>query len=382
MGTVRLLLAITVVLSHTRLYGTVYGHIGDNELAVKLFFMISGFLMSLVLNRTAAYRDVRTFYLSRALRLYPAYWVMAAATLAWWCLFPEESVWGGGWSFVRSFSAPAQAVLAITNVAIVGQDVVMFLRPTATGVAFTRDFTLFQPPLWHGLLVPPAWSLSLELAFYLIAPFVLRRLWLTVALAIGSMALSLLSYRVGLSAGAFSYRFFPFELALFLVGALSERLWLPHAKRFGGAVRWSPALVVPIFCLYPHVPGPNEAKTLVYLGGFAATLPFLALFNRERRWDEWIGNLSYPLYIGHYLPLEVAERVTAHWPHPHRMQLIVGYTLAAATTLLIFYGVDRPIERRRRRLRGEAAPLDVSTPAPEPGSASPGSRPGDAEPCF
>lgn len=362
MGSIRLLLAVTVVVSHTRLYGTTWGHIGDNELAVKVFFLISGFLMSLVLNNTIAYHNPRTFYMSRVLRLYPIYWIMALFTLAWWLISPKGSILSGGWAFVRSLSAPAQALLAVSNFAIFGQDAVMFLRPTAGGVALTRNFLWSQPQLWHGLLVPPAWSLSLELTFYLLAPFVLRRLRLTVALAVGSMLLSLVGYRLNLADGPFSYRFFPYELALFLLGALSERLVLPHARRSPALVRWSPAASAVLFFLYPRLPGPVPVKSTACLAAFAVALPFLARFNRQRRWDEWLGNLSYPLYVCHYLPLEIAEQVTAGLSHPHRAQLIVGYALAAVTTLLLFYGVDRPIERRRRRLRGEAAPTDVSGP--------------------
>ena len=357
MGSIRLLLAVTVMISHTRLYGTQYGHIGDNELAVKLFFMISGFLMSLVLNNTASYRNLRTFYLSRALRLYPAYWVMASATLVWWLLE------GSGWTFLRSLNYPSQTVLGLSNTIIFGQDVVMFLKPTATGVTFTRNFLWTEPQLWHGLLVPPAWSLSLELTFYLIAPFVLRRFWLMTTLAIGSMSLSLVSFRFGLAEGPFSYRFFPYELALFLVGAFVERLLRKPAKRYSAVIRWSPVLMALLFCIYPHVPVSPFLKSLCYLATFAMALPFLALFNRERRWDEWVGNLSYPLYISHYLPLQVAERITANLPHPHRLQLIVGYLLVVITTLMIFYGVDRPIEAVRRKVRRDSAPLDVSFPS-------------------
>jgi peptidoglycan/LPS O-acetylase OafA/YrhL len=55
------------------------------NLAVCLFYVISGFYIQLLLdNRTIS---IRNFYISRALRIYPLYWVMAI-TMLWMHLLP------------------------------------------------------------------------------------------------------------------------------------------------------------------------------------------------------------------------------------------------------------------------------------------------------
>src|SRR5262249_38428241 len=70
LGTFRFLLALSVALSH---FGTVWGyHIMNGRMAVQCFYMISGFLISLVLSHkydpsTAEGR--RLFYSNRALRI-------------------------------------------------------------------------------------------------------------------------------------------------------------------------------------------------------------------------------------------------------------------------------------------------------------------------
>ncbi len=75
MGTFRFLLALAVALSH---FGTVWGyHIMNGRMAVQCFYMISGFLISLVLSHkydpsTAEGR--RLFYSNRALRIFVPYW--------------------------------------------------------------------------------------------------------------------------------------------------------------------------------------------------------------------------------------------------------------------------------------------------------------------
>src|SRR5207244_13315054 len=62
--------------------------------------------------------------------------------------------------------------------------------------------------------------------FYLIAPFVLRRHFLLIAaLALASYPFRFEAYAQGYRSLATEYRFFPFELSLFLYGALSYRLY-------------------------------------------------------------------------------------------------------------------------------------------------------------
>src|SRR5947209_3698322 len=66
--------------------------------------------------------------------------------------------------------------LATTNIFILGQDVVMFLGVTPDGTLYpTWNYWATTPLLHTFLLVPQAWSLSLELFFYAIAPFLVRQ---------------------------------------------------------------------------------------------------------------------------------------------------------------------------------------------------------------
>lgn len=85
--------------------------------------------------------------------------------------------------------------------------------------------------LYPALLVPQAWTLGVELAFYIVAPFVLVRrkaLLLLLALSI-SVRIYLLYVGLGKS-DPWTYRFFPAELALFLLGALAHQVLLPFYK--------------------------------------------------------------------------------------------------------------------------------------------------------
>ncbi len=64
MGTVRILLALAVLNSHLALVKII-----DGGVAVELFYLISGFLISRILRTAPAYTDLGDFISIRALRI-------------------------------------------------------------------------------------------------------------------------------------------------------------------------------------------------------------------------------------------------------------------------------------------------------------------------
>ena len=81
MGILRYLLAITVVIAHSKaLLGLTF--VGS-EIAVQAFYIISGFYMTLVLNEkyTGVNSSYFLFIKNRFLRLYPFYWLVLFLTI-------------------------------------------------------------------------------------------------------------------------------------------------------------------------------------------------------------------------------------------------------------------------------------------------------------
>ena len=81
MGVIRVLLAISVILGHV---GPVLGIDGvGGVIAVKAFYIISGFYMSLILNEkyVGQRNSYRLFLSNRLLRLFPIYWTILLLTL-------------------------------------------------------------------------------------------------------------------------------------------------------------------------------------------------------------------------------------------------------------------------------------------------------------
>lgn len=164
MGILRTLLSISVVFAHT--YGFVF--VGSVN-AVRIFYMISGFLISYVLTESQTYTDIKPFYINRYLRLYPLYAVVCFGALIW-NLAVNNSAFLGTF---KDLSLTGYGLLVFSNIFILFQDATLFLKVHDGELHFLPHS---GSPLYLGLLIPQAWSIALELSFYIIAPF----LWVSV----------------------------------------------------------------------------------------------------------------------------------------------------------------------------------------------------------
>jgi peptidoglycan/LPS O-acetylase OafA/YrhL len=309
MGLIRTLLALAVVFAHTPwMDGFVFTG-GRN--AVQLFYIISGFLITFVLTREGSYQSVKGFYLNRALRIYPVYLVVAVVALAlspW--IRPEIA------HTFRQAPVAAQWALGVANVTLIGQDWLMFTAVHAGQLHWASNFKDSEILIHEGLLVPQAWTLGVELSFYLLAPFVVKHSGRLLALLFLSIGMRVWLATQGLTQDPWTYRFFPNELALFLVGAATARWLLPAWLRIPGLRDQRAWLtlasgVVFLLCLsYAWIPLPNALRTLILFGLFVPLLPLTFLFQNQAPWDRKIGELSYPIYVGHM----VAVWSLHQWP--------------------------------------------------------------------
>jgi peptidoglycan/LPS O-acetylase OafA/YrhL len=353
MGLIRTLLALSVVLAHSP-WNHGFALVGGRN-AVQLFYMISGFLIAHVLNTNRNYANPMRFYINRGLRIYPTYYVVALLSLSL-ALLPHSQMR----DFYREAGALASVLVAAANVLLFGQDWAMFGAVHHGSLSFTVDFRQSSPPLYTGLLVPQAWTLGLELTFYLLAPLLVRR----DAALMTALVLSLL-VRAGLMAlgigttDPWSYRFFPAELSLFLLGALAHRFALPFWRRVlnDGRLHFVPAAAVAtmslVIVVYSVLPLPESVKTVGLMGVFLATLPLAFVYQSRSRIDKRLGDLSYPIYIGHFLMIEVvgaAWRVL-HLPASAGGMTAVNVLTAVGFAILLNRLLERPVERIRASIR-------------------------------
>ena len=206
MGTLRFFLALMVIFVHT-------GVGGDGRLAVQSFYMISGFYMSLVwADKYAAHPNpIRTFYISRALRIYPLYFIVLIISvlmaLYLWKSTPQFSLLNPAES---TLSWVVMLWVYLTQITLIGMESSLF-------------FGL------HGYWISPvAWSLGLELTFYLLVPVLIPRPRLMLGMFFASLVMRYIAYHQfnwqsnSDYALIWSYRFFPFEIALFIAGVFAH----------------------------------------------------------------------------------------------------------------------------------------------------------------
>ncbi|MGB9117453.1 acyltransferase family protein [Bradyrhizobium sp.] len=155
-GSLRFLLAYLVILSH--LVGTEYvAHFGFY--AVRGFFVISGLMMTAALNEVYGFDGVR-FWTNRALRLLPPYYFVCVLTLIAITIAPSEAA-----EYLKFWHGLPDAGELLINLAVLP----------------------LQFPYGSIRLVPPFWSVAIEIDMYLLLYLVVSRQmgWALIALVAG-----------------------------------------------------------------------------------------------------------------------------------------------------------------------------------------------------
>lgn len=348
MGSIRVLLAFAVVCAHS---GVPFG--AGGKLAVQLFYMISGFLMSFILTQKRSYISKWDFYKSRFLRIYPVYVIVFIFSLFGYLLFMPH------W-FDKFYSLPAAALalLWISQLTLFGLDILMFTGVTDGNFHFVTNFMTSTPPLFTCIAVPQAWTLSLELYFYLFAPIILTRPPVVVGLLAASLALRLVLTWVGVGAhDPWNYRFFPTELALFLGGAVSHRYLLPLIVRHVSlsTVNLTCSAFFILLAPYTAIPGIEWVKELSVFVLMIGALPLLFTFQNTHQWDAMLGNLSYPVYVSHMFVLHVSRIVLPKLGIFDKVASIsFAYFAMVAVAYILNKFIAEPVDVWRGRFRSVA----------------------------
>jgi peptidoglycan/LPS O-acetylase OafA/YrhL len=354
MGLLRLLLAISVVLAHA---GKIHGFRPlESAEAVQTFYMISGFYMGMILTeKYTGAGSYRLFLYNRLLRIYPTYWaVLIISAVIWWLAGSAVHEINPLSILQAGFGGSVLVLLIGSNLLLLGQDLVMFSGATKSGRwRFTPDFQQDRRPLWHYLLVPQAWSLSIELMFYAVAPFMVAWRTRTLLAIMLLCAILRLTIYLGLHLhrDPWTYRFAPAELLLFLAGVLAYRTYRRLDRRgVNSAVCVTVTIALIVICLfYQQIPVRHIAKQWAFYCFAWAALPFVFLASRSNSLDRQIGDLSYPVYLSHYLFVfflpPFLQRLR---PQMNESTAILVVTLLAS--IILNFLVIGPVERVRRRV--------------------------------
>ncbi len=347
MGSIRLFLAIAVLMSHADVcdINMVPGHV-----AVQAFFVISGFYMALTLNEKYSERGVLLYYSYRFLRLFPIYLiVLIVSFVALW--FSDIGIFTRADKFKATFTQSifVSLVYLWTNIAVFGQEILFLLGIAPENHSFYWALgDMASVKAWHQTLVPQAWSLSMECYFYLIAPFILCRsvYWLSLVFML-SLALRLFIISAGPEYDLLARRCFPAELCLFLLGAFSYSIFTKvrdsRSKYSLGLTSWA-ALLVVLTC-YNKIEKEYAFAILAFTTFI--TIPFVFNLTKNKKVDRFLGNISYPIYMVHFLIIALLREYLEEYSLSFLLMLVLS------VSVMLYCIVDAPINRwRQRRISG------------------------------
>lgn len=341
MGILRTILALAVVVYHSyKLFGL---RMCGGQVAVESFYMISGFYMALILNeKHIGVGSYKKFILSRFYRILPVYWIVLGSALVMsfiGYLFFNNAFYLS--RYINNYNCLSGLTIfyfVFENVVVFGQDILYFLRlDELCNPEFSYNILSFKHTAYQYLMVPQAWSISIEFMFYLIAPFlVTKNVKWQLALVIMGLSIKVVYHHYfNLSFDPWTYRFFPFELAFFMVGSLAYSLYkkIEHStisKNIGFVLL---ALCVLGVLFINEIQIEENLRNSLFYILIACSLPFMFISFKNNRYDRYIGELSFSLYISHHLMVSVFHDY--FFKHTSYLYLY-GYTVVLSSLILAF----------------------------------------------
>jgi len=363
MGFFRLLFAFTVVLTHSeKIYGYLFG---NPVVAVRSFFMISGFYMALIL--TEKYKNYKPFIISRFLRIYPIYWIVLILTILASFLAYFTS---GSWGELKTVVANIHELklfsfiyIIFAHLAIYGRGVLVFLNLNNVTGYFTYN-PLQGESGSRFLLIPQAWTIVLELLFYLLVPLIIKKSTLFIALiTFLSLVIRYLLLRFGFSSMAWNYQFFPSEFVFFAGGILAYRIYKKikfderYIKTIGLVFSAGLVIYLAFYNLFTIVSPfslrifstiPEKEALFYFL--FWVSMPFIFILSKKNIFDRKIGDLSYPVYISHILIWTLFYPRLYSLTHLDKSYAgIAVFGIAVCFSILINKYIQGPIDRYRHQ---------------------------------
>jgi peptidoglycan/LPS O-acetylase OafA/YrhL len=303
MGLIRFLFACGVILVHTGGYVPINGNMG-----VQCFYIMSGFYMSLILNEKYKGQgsNIR-FYKYRALKIFPIYWVTLILSVAWGIFVYLLGYPGTINQYAQHWPLPLSSLcfFIFSNLFLLGLDSVFFMGMNKKGGLYpSTDFNSSEPRVYTFAFNSIAWTIGVELLFYIIAPFILRKklAWL-IGILLLSLSLRLLLMAKGYTGLQWNYMFFPTQLMFFMAGCISYRLFNVIRNKNIPVL-----LALSLFGVYAvlvigynwMIPEGLIKETLLFVCT-VLIIPIAFGISVKTKMDRYLGELSYSIYISQAL---------------------------------------------------------------------------------
>ncbi|WP_196304756.1 acyltransferase family protein [Pseudomonas fluorescens] len=374
MGTLRMILALSVVMGHglTTLFGV---RLVDAAGAVWVFFSISGFLITIALSKkyTGGSLGLRSFYINRLIRIYPIYWswliisvlvyFFAPTTINYQIFRPDLF-----WSYHLQEASISTVFFAfLANLTGLFHD--SFLRlglDQSTGATAYHDGT--TPWAMNFMFIGQYWSVGVEMIFYAIAPWVTKKIWrIGAVFAISSTGL-LESWWIETSTHAglpnqIVYMQTPKYIWMFMLGAALAHIYISINEKHQPVKTATTTLL--ILAMYLTIAFrdvalfPIQAFPWWLFVILTISIPILFHKTSKNKYDKFLGELSYPIYICHFLLIQVIGSIIT----PNGVAFAAA---CCATSIALVFLVDRPAKKLKisfsNTYKKNGDQVSVSTP--------------------
>jgi peptidoglycan/LPS O-acetylase OafA/YrhL len=350
-------LAICVAIAHLRSSPLPFGMNILAQNAVMIFFIISGFYIAMILNKTyQGAGSTKAFYFSRFFRLWPIYFIITLCAMYASVPLPNSDQNPSAliWKEIADGTMPIRVAIGIlfSNFFMFFHDLEYYFSSD-----ISHGFKLIQgfnggPGLTIYDFVRPGWSLGVEICFYLIAPFIIRNMRAIIIVATTSLLINLYWIHVEAKFEPWRCMFFPSVVYLFMMGAMSYHVFLGGWFR---KINWKDVLLVLLMCVVlKFVSDKINADRPVYFAFeplkfayYALAIPLLFTITKNWRWDRFVGELSYPLYLSHVLIYSII--IFSGYPETTATGTFALIITLIISVLLVII-IDAPLDKWRHRV--------------------------------
>ncbi len=286
-GYFRFFLATLVLISHVGI--NVQGSFNLGVSAVVSFYMLAGFVVCNLFSKKFISKKPQyiLFYYERALRVFPQYIFILILTLFF--------------IIVTNYGSPIYDIKSLlNNIIIIPLNYYMFI-----------DNSILQEPKWW--LIPPAWSLGVELQAYFILPFIVFYRKIKIIIAIVSFFIFITASLGIINTDIYGYRLIPGMLFIFILGVTIYRNTSENVVEdiFD---RYFPAIVYATLVLILIILGVSNMLLAPYVRetifGILIGFPIITYISKSTYnmpMNHFIGDLSYGVFLSHFLAMWIVE---------------------------------------------------------------------------
>ncbi len=310
-GTWRYILAILVLISHA---SSLEFNLG--VFAVINFLIISGYLNANLLEKYYSIKNVKLYYFDRFLRIAPQFYFYFILIII---INYKLNIFD------------FKLIDVLTNFSIL---------PLGYYLIFDNLFSYD-----YKLMIPPTWTLGLELTFYLIFPYIIFRKKID-SIFFLSFLVFVIAFSFQFYNRAINYTLLPGTLFIFLIGAYAYYEDIKKNKFI------LTVLLCLVLMLMITIFNKEFYKILYNKEVISGIIVGSLLINikkyRSNKIDFFLGNLSYGIYLNHFICL----KILSYYFNLTSFQLIIfAIIISSLLSFLSYYYIEIFFNKLRKKNR-------------------------------